>query len=279
MKINYFVKEKVLFAIMAILSLAMYAGIGCAVIFIPHGYIYLIYISLFLIFSWVGACLFIGRIKGNAIKISSEQFPEIHNILKSHAEKLELKSVPDFYLLQGGGLLNAFATRFKNRNFVVLYSSMVESAYQEGLEAISFILGHELGHIKRKHVHSLKNLLIAPARLIPFLGNAYSRACESNCDLVGYSLCPEGATSGILILAAGNRLYKNINTKAFVDGLKNAGFELGFAEFFSTHPALIKRLALIDKLNKQNPIMQEKTFTSPVIDIQRNISNVEQQQQ
>ena len=50
-------------------------------------------------------------------------------------------------MVQSGGLLNAFATRFSFRNLVVLYSDVMELAYEQGESAVDFIIAHELAHI------------------------------------------------------------------------------------------------------------------------------------
>jgi hypothetical protein len=59
--------------------------------------------------------------------------------------------VPEAYLLQMGGMLNAFATRFLGRDFLVLYSDVVDGL-ADNPDALNFYIGHEIGHIKRKHL-------------------------------------------------------------------------------------------------------------------------------
>ena len=108
-------------------------------------------------------------------------------------------------MIQAGGLLNAFATRFFGRDFVVIYSDVLELAYSEGDAELAFVICHELAHIKRKHL--TRRLLLYPSMLIPFLGAAYSRACEYTCDRFGAHYQPDGALGGLLVLAAGKMLY------------------------------------------------------------------------
>jgi Zn-dependent protease with chaperone function len=89
-----------------------------------------------------------------------------------------------------------------------------------------------------------KNLLLMPSYIIPFLGAAYSRACEYTCDNIGYALCPAGAKSGLLILASGSRIYKNVNIREFLNqDYSEDGFWKWFSEKVSSHPNLTKRLA------------------------------------
>ena len=185
--------------------------------------------------------------------------------LKDQSEKLGLKKVPSFWVLQGSGILNAFATRFSGRGYVVLYSDVLASAYEEGMPAVQFIIGHELGHHKRKHVNGLKSLLIRPALFIPFLALAYSRACETTCDNIGFALCPEGADKGILILAAGRELYKKVDVQAFLSSAKSEkGFGTWLAHIFASHPHLSERVAHIQTLQAQlEP--QEPRFKSSTV--------------
>lgn len=205
----------------------------------------------FLAFFWYGAMVFlflfvrlgllVGYVKGNAVKITRNQFPEAHAILESQARKLRLGSVPAAYILQSGGVLNAFATRFIGRNYVVIYSEVFELAYEQGKDALEFVIGHELGHIKRNHV--AKSLYLLPSSVIPFLSPAYSRACEYTCDDIGMALNPRGAKEGLLILAAGKKLYKKVNVEEYISQEKrDSSFWKWFSEKLASHPNLPKRI-------------------------------------
>ncbi len=246
-------KEKNYFIVMTALSLLMYVGLGYW-LFSTQGMsgfmiiaVYAIYCALF---RWMGATFFIGYLKGNALKVDEQQFPEVLQIVEAHCNALKMDAVPEVYVLQSHGVLNAFATRLARKNMVILYSDILEVAYQEGAPALSFIIGHELGHIQRGHVALYKTLLTFPASCIPFLSWAYSRAREYTCDKVGYALCPKGAAQGLLVLAAGKQLYKKVSVSHLLATKEQRyGFATLFAEAFSTHPALLKR---IDALNLQD---------------------------
>ncbi|HTA27312.1 MAG TPA: M48 family metalloprotease, partial [Bacteroidia bacterium] len=85
---------------------------------------------------------------------------------------------------------------------------------------------------------------LLPASLIPFLGAAYSRACEYTCDSIGNALCPEGSQSGMLLLAGGKGLFKKINVQAYLDQIETEdGFTTWIAEKFASHPNTTKRIA------------------------------------
>lgn len=242
-------KEGLYFSIKLVISLLIYALI---VYFLMEGiteenskYVvaiifYAILIAFALIFR-IG--ILVGYLKGNAIKITLEQFPEIYEIASIQSKKLGLKKIPDIYLLQAGGLLNAFATRFLGRNYVVIYSDVLEEAYENNKNSVEFIIGHELGHIKRKHM--LKQLLLFPSIIVPFLNSAYSRACEYSCDSIGASLCPMGVRNGLVLLAAGKKLYSKVNIEKFIAQKDTEiSFWAWFAEKTSSHPRLSKRIAI-----------------------------------
>lgn len=227
----------------------MYAGLIIGAFFEPKVLIYVAYIALIMLINMLAQVLMIGHLRGNAIKVNQKQFPEVFEILAQQSASLGLKNIPTMYLVQAGGMLNAFATRFAGRNYVILYSDVLAAAYNEGRPAVEFVVGHELGHIKRNHVTWLKSFFLMPASFIPFLGAAYSRAREYTCDNIGYALCPEGAAKGLLILAAGATLYKKVNvSELLTTARQEKGFATWFAEIFSSHPHLSKRIAQFDNL-------------------------------
>lgn len=260
MKFKIYPKEKVYFAIICTISCLFY--LGFAAVLSSLGLQKAIGISIFAIgmcaivlisLNLIAGIMLIGHLRGNAIKINDRQFPEIYEILKRNSDRLELKKAPEMYLLQSGGILNAFATKFSGRNYIVLYSDVLSAAYQEGIHAVEFIISHELGHIKRNHLGKFNSLFLLPARIIPFLGHAYSRACEYTCDSIGYSLCPEGAEKGILILAAGKDLYKKVNTQELLNNIAyEDGFVMWVVELLMTHPCLVKRIEELDRLRRQD---------------------------
>ncbi len=245
-------KEEFYLKIMIVLGITLYAGLifGVFSSFSAIFMLYSFYIGIFLLFSFLMRIYFAGYLRGNGVKVSSQQFPEMHKILVSQSERLGLDTVPTMYLLQGNGVLNAFAARFSGHNYVVLFSEVMAAAYQESQSAVEFIIGHELGHIKRNHVSAWKAFLMFPARFIPFLGSAYSRACEYTCDAIGHSLCPEGAQFGMLILAAGAKLFKKIDVNEMLQTIAHKDFAMSFAEIFSTHPHLVNRIENLEKLQK-----------------------------
>lgn len=262
MKFEVHFKEKVYFGIMACISIIIYLFV---LSFITLSML-VFYTCLGLVVKKITSLFFIGRIKGNSIKLNQNQFADVYAVLKSHCKALEMDRIPEIYVLQGDGVLNAFATRASGRDFIVMYSDVLEAAYQEGMDAVSFIMGHELGHIKRKHLSFVTSVFTFPASFVPLLSTAYSRSCEYTCDAIGYSLCSQGAAQGLLVLAAGKQLHKKVNIKELLITFETESkFAINLAELFSTHPVLAKRLKRIEQLNRENTVTKEP-FVSPLFD-------------
>jgi Zn-dependent protease with chaperone function len=252
-KVNYKVNssENLFFYFRLVLSLGLYLLLIKLILFtiqtddpkMVSMYFLFFYLGVFIIFLFFRFGILIGFLKGNAVKLNKSQFPDIYQMVVQQSDLLGLSSVPSVFILQSGGVLNAFATRFLGRNYIVLYSEIVEAAYEQDKDILAFIIGHELGHIKRNHM--LKNLLLSPSWIIPFLGSAYSRACEYTCDNIGHALCSPGFRSGILLLASGKNIYKKVNIKEYlIQDTVEDGFWKWFAEKVSSHPNLTKRLAV-----------------------------------
>jgi Zn-dependent protease with chaperone function len=155
-------KERFYFLLMVTIGIASYIGIGSQLLHLFRGldhttapliYIYSVYLALVMIYVFVFQPLWLkGFLIGHAIKITEKQFPLYSAVIKEQAALLNLKNVPNAYMIQTGGMLNAFATRILRKNYIVLHSAILEHALKEGQGELEFIIGHELGHLKRNHV-------------------------------------------------------------------------------------------------------------------------------
>jgi len=237
-------KEKNLFKISFAISLIAWIVLVVTVIGVMYG-------AFFGLFLFVTHALMIAYVKGHGVKLSAQQFPEIYARVVAAADKLGLASPPEVYLMQAGGALNAFATKLTGRNFVVIYSDLLEACGEEGKE-LDMIIGHEIGHLALGHLKWLWFLI--PSRIVPLLGAAYSRACEYSCDRCGCETAGDmqAAARGLTILAAGGKYGKLADLRAYVMQVKDTGgFWASVYELNASHPYLPKRIAAL--LNSQRP--------------------------
>lgn len=203
---------------------------------------------------------FVSYMKGTGALLSARQFPDIQQQVESCAQKVGLDKPPAVYIIHMNGMFNAFALRFLRKNYIILLSDIVD-ALKDKPDALNFYIGHEMGHIHRKH--TLWEAFLAPALILPLLGAAYSRSREYTCDQYGAACCEQAdsAQMGLAALAVGGNRYASINKEAYLDQLKDTkGFWMSFHELVGNYPWLTKRFARVgDKdslalIPKRNPL-------------------------
>ena len=231
--------ERPLFVLALLVSVGVWA---LAVVSI----IGLVYAVLFGLFFAAMHVAFIAYVRGNAVRLGPDQFPDLHARVAELARRMGLDPVPEVYLMQAGGALNAFATRFLRRHLVVLFTDLLD-ACGENTGARDMIIAHELGHIRAGHLRY--HWLLLPAHMVPFLGQALSRAREYTCDRYGRAGAgsTDAALVGLAILAAGGRRGPYVNRRALV--AQRADLNTGLmtiGEWLSTHPPLAKRMLALE---------------------------------
>jgi len=187
----------------------------------------------------------IAHVKGNGVELSTEQFPDLYAQFLECCKRLDIATPPEAYILNGNGVLNAFATKFLRDRYVVLTSDIAD-AMQGNAEGLRFYIGHELGHLRMKHIS--KALVRWPVLWLPLVGAAYSRARESTCDRHGLA-CSGSGNSAVLalsVLAAGRARWRSLNVANYVRQTEHSGgFWMSFHELISGYPWLTKRAARI----------------------------------
>ncbi len=84
--------------------------------------------------------------------------------------------------------------------------------------------------------------------MVPWLGPAYSRACEYTCDRYGLVAAGdlEQSARGLAVLAAGGKCARQLSLAAFEEQrLESGSFWMSVLELVSSHPFLCKRVAAL----------------------------------
>jgi|GEM_PF-1113789 len=218
------------------------AGIWLLLAVSIFGILYVGLIGLFLFFTHL-VC--VTHVRGSAVRLGPYQFPELYERVVALSRKAGLREVPEAYLMEAGGSLNAFASKLFRSRFVVLYSDLL-TACRDQPGARDMVIGHEIGHIRAGHLDWM--WLLLPGMFVPFLGGAYSRARELTCDRYGAALCgdEDGALAGLTILAAGGEHGRSVDLEAFAaqtHDLETGWMTLG--KWLSAYPPLCDRVAAI----------------------------------
>jgi Zn-dependent protease with chaperone function/Tfp pilus assembly protein PilE len=234
-------KERSLFVVGVILSAIVWLAVVVSIVGLA-------YALLGALFFLAAHALHLAHVRTNGVRVDERQLPELHARIQAVSGRLGVQPAPAVYVLNGGGLLNAFATKLLSRRYVILLSDLVDHC--EDPRQLDFVVGHELGHHAAGHLSW--NLFLLPYRIVPWLGAAYSRAREYTCDRCGLAAAGdiEQAMRGLVVLAAGGRLARQVNLPAFAAQRREAGgFWATVLELTSSHPFLSKRVAALQELN------------------------------
>jgi Zn-dependent protease with chaperone function len=185
-----------------------------------------------------------AHVKRNGAELSEARLPDLHAQFTACCERLQMKTPPKAYILNGNGGLNAFATSFPGARFVVLKSGVV-GAMDKQVDGVRFYIGHELGRLRMQHLGGA--LLRWPAMWLPLLGAAYSRARETTCDRHGLACSgsPKGAARALAALSAGSQRWKN-------PGL-SSGLWMSFHELTAGCSRLSRRVARMTNTEASMP--------------------------
>jgi Zn-dependent protease with chaperone function/type II secretory pathway pseudopilin PulG len=204
-------------------------------------------------FALMAHALFLANVKGNGVRVSERQFPDLDARCRRAAQSLGLAEAPDVYLMQAGGALNAFATKLLSRKFMIIYSDLADEC--EDPRQLDFVIGHEMGHLAAGHLKW--NAFLWPFMLLPWLGAAYMRAREYTSDRCGFAFVGdvEPSMRGLVVLAAGGKHATRADLNAFMEQrLETGRFFPAVLELVSTHPFLCKRVAALQELHQPGTV-------------------------
>lgn len=258
-------RDKALTIVSLILGLLIWVAVVYGVVTIGGARAIAVAVVMVLFFALISFIAYvfarstaIAQLQGNGIEVSASQFPELYQQFTQSCDTLSISPQPGIYILNGNGVLNAFATWFLGRKYVVLLSSVVD-AMEKNVTGIRFYVGHELAHVIR-HDNPLVWALRWPALRFPLLGAAFSRARESTCDLHGLACSEsrESAARSLLALSAGALRWESVSLDALAKQTASAGgFWMSFHELTASYPWNTKRVLRVlhehPELPRRNP--------------------------
>lgn len=217
----------------------------------------LLIITLGYVFSYLNLYLFLGGVfvyiiwvklqqlsfLGNAIRVHKNQYPEIYEMFRKHALKLQIHKAA-LYIKQDP-YLNA-STIGLSTCTVVLNSALVE---QLSNDELNFILGHELGHYKAGHTKITSFLFpLGNGNLISnFLFGFWHREAEYTADRCGIALTKnfDASITSLIKITLGGTIYDKFDIQGYMAQFKkahNSNMKISEVLTFSTHPYLSNRI-------------------------------------
>lgn len=203
---------------------------------------------IFLILPFSVNFMYAG-VRSRAIRITKRNFPDVYERIVKYSHILGLKKVPEAYIVQENGVLNAFSAFIIRKQYIQINADLFEIAYREhhDLDSISFVIAHELSHIKLKHATFLYNISILYSSLIPILGATASRAREYSCDRLAQKVTGNSGIEAMLSLMAGKHLYKDVDIEDYLNHANEVkGFFVWCYNLSSSHPIMTKRIKALE---------------------------------
>lgn len=200
----------------------------------------------------------------SSILISEKQLPDLHQLLLSACETLDLEP-PQLYIQQNP-VPNAYTLAIRGRKpFMVIHTSLLDMLTPEEIKAV---IGHELGHLKCEHgvYLTLANLLVLAAGLLPTWGSLIAqsmqnqlmqwlRCAEFSCDRAALLVAqdPKIVMSLLMKLTGGSpNLASKLNLDAFMEQVK------GYRAMTETEIGSMLREMQIAQLTHPVPLIRAK---------------------
>jgi len=194
----------------------------------------------------------------NGVEVTPGQFPEVYREYEALATAMGftgagMNARPSLVVVNGNGVLNAFASKCQtSRAYVVVYSDLVDLAYRYGdFAALRFVLAHELGHVKCRHV-SLWRMILSPVSTLIKLSPSIIRAQEYTADRVAAFYVPEGVR-GMFALYAGKNIYQRVDPDAYLESVGRLGNSpwLRFSNFLADHAVGFRRMEALLRTRRE----------------------------
>ena len=124
-------------------------------------------------------------------------------------------------------------------------TEVFEVAYREhkDLNALAFVMAHELSHIYYGHSTLHYHLSMMFTEGLPAIGQIASRTREYSCDRLAQRLTNYDGVQAIIMLIVDRHLYPMVDVQDYVDTtIQERGFWMWLVNLLSSHPIMPKRI-------------------------------------
>lgn len=214
--------------------------------------------SVILFFAILGFGMFMVRMQrqsvlGNSLQIEYSDYAWLRDWANTTAADLQLPRIEIF--VTQDPVMNAYALGFVRPYIIVLNSGTIRYMTHNEIKAI---VVHEMAHIK--YGHTTASVYLMPFLALPiinvvgtWIAGFWSRRCELTADRLAlmYTEDSELVKEALIKIHVGPDVAKSMNETARQWLQYTAERPMNrFAQTFSTHPFLVRRLSHIDKWSK-----------------------------
>lgn len=190
-------------------------------------------------------------LRGSNFRVTEQSCPELYNQVKNIAAVLDVEDFPEIYT-EWGYYVNAYTSGYKEDTLLTIYSGAVDLLTKEQLD---YIIGHEFGHIKSKHLlyHMMADMFATFANQLPIASELilplrialtyWHRMSEFTADRAGLLACQDiDAAINTQIITAGvpKRYFDSVDREAFLEQAREFEYLLTGAE------SVVKNISVLD---------------------------------
>lgn len=193
-----------------------------------------------------------ARAAANAIQVGPDQFADLHARCLQLAQRMGLQSVPQLYVINGNGVVNAYALSCNRRRKYIVVHAEIAHLLDSDPATVDFVLAHELAHHRMGHV-TLWRILVNIIPSVPLLpGKSLIRAQEYSADRLALHTCA-GCVDGITLLAAGGSMYRKVNLQSYREQCErqDRDFWVRVVNWFSDHAVMSKRYRALKRIEER----------------------------
>lgn len=189
--------------------------------------------------------------RANAVRVGPRQFPEIFALYQDIGARLGMKSLPRLYIINGNGVVNAYALECNRRYRYVVMHSEIAMLHPTAPDVVEFVLAHELAHHRLRHVSLWRLVLSLVPNLLVLPGQATTRAQEYSADRLAIAACPNHANA-MRLLSVGPWLQGQVDPQAWLEQCEEEHGELMIraANAMSSHAVMVKRFKALKDIEQ-----------------------------
>ena len=212
----------------------------------------LLYGVILVVFGYLGLYYIYAFARSRSLRITEKNFPEVYELIELYAKKLQMKETPKAYIMQSNGVLNAFSAFIFRKQYIEINTEIFEVAYREhhDMDALGFIIAHEMAHIYYGHATLHYNIPIWFVKGVPIIGATASRAREYSVDRLAQRISGNDGVSAMFMLMVDRHLYKMVDREDYLQQAKEQkGFFIWWVNLLADHPILCKRIQALAQMD------------------------------
>lgn len=195
----------------------------------------------------------VTRLQGSAFRVTQDSCPGLYKLVREAARRIDVRDFPKIYT-EWGYFINAYTAGYDKDTLLVIYSGAADILSDDEL---TYVIGHELGHIKSDHClyHYVASKIGQAAASVPggsvlIAPIIYSlmywyRMSEFTADRAGLLACQDiDVALGAIIKMSGlpSKYFEHMNREAFLEQARE--FE---KEFNALSDKAIKAISIMDE--------------------------------